>query len=95
VDPIDLVAFIALASSCTSRLEVPASWWCLEHLDVANVCLVFILGVLTALYSSAYKSAHVDDGVTTMASTTATAGSAHDCATVLLLEAVGPPGVAV
>jgi hypothetical protein len=26
-DPIDPAAFVALASSCSNRLEVPACWW--------------------------------------------------------------------
>jgi hypothetical protein len=32
---------------------------------------------------------------TMTASTTATAGGTHDCAAARLLEAVGPPGVAI
>jgi hypothetical protein len=48
VNPIDLAAFVALASSCNSRLKVPTcQWWGLvvlrqehvEHLKVADVCL--------------------------------------------------------
>jgi hypothetical protein len=75
-DPIDLAAFVALASSCSSRLEVPACrrWGLvvlhsqrMKHLEVAVIHLA-----------------------TTTASTTATAGDTHGCAAARLLEAVGP-----